>query len=1409
MATPLLFRRNEAIATKDASYWEALKFGLSETSLGQAYTWSLQSSDRWDPDFDPIDYANKRGGDYIRLLETFPDRFGFAKNAEQFDAMVEVALQKEQMWRQLSNSSFGKNAIFFGTAMLADPLNLIPLYTSWKVVKGGNLGANVLRNVGRGALVFGSQFGAVSAVDEALRYSADPTMSGEDAIENTVIGALIGAGFGAVGGAVVGRKIARYIDEAAKTGDYRAVDGDYVVEGHVPDTEFNGADPGGYWENGAFRGPVKKMFEHYDPEGRLINSPFETARKFAGQFFSHGLITKAAAEGVSPAPGGTAEDFFHASQGILHTAIDVSYAEYLRYLGKSGDTMAAQTKMAVEGLKQKYLGFHADKMSPNDFLREVTRVLYTGQPSEIEHVNKAAEAFRKSFDEIFKLANKYGLLDEGEYIQNYFPLLFDPERVAADPYGFREVAKKYVKRFIEKNFYAKLDKYEGIAKQLEEIANLASDPNKLDKTLATLEDVVKKAFQVIIEEAPTFRKLGIDFITPRNLGKGSAKRFKQALGKLKRAMDDLPELMHDEMVRQSIKEKEAIVAELEAKRKKTKLARGEGKLLREEKKYLRDLKKALLERFRRNPFYSKLKEVLETQGVDEFYKTVNTILNDGDKVVAELDRLLNHPLYEQYSKVKDWLKLIERETKQIRQPKDKLEALARREARLNETIDNVLNDITSYAVKRAANDRSRLLGEIKRALQNADNLAEADGVINKLVRKKKGKEAGFIRRVWNTIKNEYRDELDDAYARLAEVRAKIDEWGPEAVGKRREKLLRDLQKKINEFTQLAEREFEEIREQIVEALILTSPEAQRLGDDVLKAQAEELLRARSVDELADLFAKQLTNKITGVKSLRGLEIQIGKRKSELGRVLFRDADWEDVQKYIINQADIALRAYARTLLSDIALKRSFGAITPEKILNQLQREYYQAEEQLRATIKDEAELKRAGAKLNDRYQRARKDIEAVWDRIRGLRGFSRALGDPDSRVFRIAEALSHYETTTKLGRVLIPSLGDAFKAIMRTGILKNFRVAYEVLIGDMKKEFRNLRNQARQAGIVETLLALRSDQLAGEIEDYISKYRWLNAWRNFSRNFIYATGLPSWTQYLKELAVITTMAEFNDLIIELAKTGKVASNPRLGRVLINRGIDAEVARRIMSSFRPDDIRRNAAGTFFPDPATWIDREAADAYRAFLRGEADQKIITPTMDRPLWTDANAIARLLYKFRGFNIASTKKYMAAGMQDPSIPFVSSVAWSIAIAFPLTYLRALAIGGEYLDQVENWSAERWFDEAVDMSGILGIISDVNRMAILLGGPSLTATYWLQGGGERLSRFAGQDALLYAFGPAGSTLNNVGRLTADIAQLIGQGDPLDPSFAHTFRTMFPGQNLIGVSYPFNIAEKWLQEALE
>lgn len=519
------------------------------------------------------------------------------------------------------------------------------------------------------------------------------------------------------------------------------------------------------------------------------------------------------------------------------------------------------------------------------------------------------------------------------------------------------------------------------------------------------------------------------------------------------------------------------------------------------------------------------------------------------------------------------------------------------------------------------------------------------------------------------------------------------------------------------------------------------------------------------------------------------------RGPELARVL--EIDSRLIAEFLEKDVERVIRAYVRTMGADISTARVSGTTNMQDQFLALTDELTSALENIKKAVdKDGKPLsKEAQEKLSSEtvefYRKGRRDMEALLERIRGVRGVP---DNPDGWAARGARMAMNLNTLRFMGGVVLASVSDPARVVQKHGLINTFKDGFLPMIRDLK----TARMSQREAKLAGTALDVTIHSRAHAISDVLDEY---GRGSKFERGLEFASNkigvialFDYWTSAWKQFTAGVVNARILDAISTIMEGGAdkkvLSATEYLASVNLGRNHIEEIWKQINNGGGG-----KVNGVWLPNTDTWdlskpIANDALRAYRAALAKEVDDTIVTPGLERPLFLDRSIQMRMLTQFKSFGMASTTKTLMAGMQEKDARYVNGVMISLALGTLSYYLWATAVGGDAYEEMLNAGPAKWADEAITRSGQTAVFDEFQRIGQRVPGISP----YLSFSGTRSTRREGGDLTEALLGPTFDLLEKANGV------ISGVDDPTR-STLHAFRQILPFQNLFFLRQAFDAIE--------
>ncbi|MDM9629546.1 hypothetical protein QTL95_27045 [Rhizobium sp. S152] len=542
----------------------------------------------------------------------------------------------------------------------------------------------------------------------------------------------------------------------------------------------------------------------------------------------------------------------------------------------------------------------------------------------------------------------------------------------------------------------------------------------------------------------------------------------------------------------------------------------------------------------------------------------------------------------------------------------------------------------------------------------------------------------------------------------------------------------------------------------------------------LPKQREEIPDFISPDDRADYIEEIVSsvfNNLTGKGAGDVPEWLVPTKRGPLKERTFNIKD-EEVEDFLVNDMDVVMRRYARTMGAEVELAQKFGRPDMKEQFEEITRDY----EALRSQAKTPAERE----KLSKAEARDVKNLTAFRDMIRGT---YRAT-DESSDWSKITRAALTWNYLRLMGGVTLTSMTDAASILGKFGARQIMTDGLPALVSGTRAA-KIARQDARDLGVVtERVLQSRLANLADLNDPYAHGSKFERFLSNTSNVFTKATGLGYWNDGLRTIVAVMSQ---NRMLRNATNWAAADKAERAYMAML--GIDEDMAQRIAGQFKRYGVEED--GIYGANASAWDDELAHRTWAAALNKDADRTVIMKGVaDNPLWMKSN-VGKLLFQFKSFSLASHQRVLIAGLQERPHRLAEQLVFATGLGMLISYLKYVERGD--VDEANKLldNPGLWIANGVDRSGILSIPFEFSNTAEKIGLPGImTAASAVAGDKDRgtASRYASRGT----FGAlAGPTVGAFEDLT-QIAQQLAAGD-LKKSGANAIIRQLPGATLPGV----------------
>jgi hypothetical protein len=1294
------------------------------------------SRERFPPQegWDEVAYLKKKG-----LLEQGDALIGTSSQAEMNWKIVKVA--REQNNKQILAAAGWPGFVAQVGMGALSPTMAIPFLRASTGARSIALGA---------ASVLGG-----AAVQEAVLMANQETRTGGEVAfslaASTVLGGVLGGIFHTLSKGVVD-KIVRDMD-AGTMPEYISKPVPFTNESAVGADVIDQVEDVGKLKEGWGAGQLSRAKITQNPIIRGLqqwNAPAilkeaggsAELRRLTAGFSQDSLTLTGNTDWRAASPGGNVEDLKRTYAVIsydAHKAIEGAYIDYMKT--NSGILKLSRAQVAALG--------DSTKMNYPEFKRQIALDIWTNftRDNVAPEVRKAAQTLDKDvYKKLYDEGIKAGIFTGEEKVvgdQNYANRMYKHKTIMARHEEFVKILADNYRGNLEKEFTEASAKVrERMMKDRQQLADMQRSTGEIENLKRDLE-----------EEAAA-----IEETTPLEVTAGAAtiKDLRREMVEIKRELETLNKSRSADpaaaVARQSrVDELEAQLRQKALEESIMKEALGED--LGKYTKAVQAIRRRLYNLARANAVVDAKRQKVLSKIEQNEDAQIGTIL----RARQQLDKFVKF-----LAKGSD--AEIERELSKL---KNSFEGYAEKFDKVEEQIVKLEegDDVLRVAGATDGTPPEQVLG-VKR-----DNLSAK---LNEFAERIDDLDS-FDRAGW-------RAEVDQMMRDLADTAAKVNArrvLRNEKLWKRAERLSPEAQaKRVAKVEEKAKRRLPKFNE---------SWRAQGAVDaDIMTGKAD-------FTDAADEIAREVTKKILGVdRRLAYSDIIRELRGPELARVL--NIPSEKIIDFLEDDVEKMIAVYTRTLGADLSIMQVFKSLDMAEPLSKLDDERQAVLKRLSsATKKDgtpkytQEQLEKESLKVNQFYDQGRKDVLVLYERARGMRGIPQ---DPDSWSYRAAKMAMDLNYLRFMGSVVISSIPDISRIVMRHGLVRTMRSAVIPMITNFKTIRISQREAMRAGTALDQVLHTRMYSISDVFDD-------ANRGTAIERGIhLMATRLGTfglfdqWNAAIKQITAGVVNTRLLDSIAMVMGDVKASAEEikKATEFLARNNITEDIAQTIWKEVTNGKGGGKVNGIWLPNTEDWNVADPAvafarRAYRAALGGEVDATIITPGFGRPNWTDANTLGRMLAQFKSFGLVSTQKTLMAGLQEHDAAFFNGVMLSLGLGMVSYFLWAKSVGGkaeeEMYQAIEDGNWEKFADEAIARSGVLGVFSEVQRVAERI--PLLRKYANLSGSPS--TRRDGGDLTEALLGPSFDLLEKSGNFIAGV-------DEPTKSTLHQLRLMLPFQNL-------------------
>lgn len=1279
-----------------------------------------------DGQFDPVAYIRDN------KLEGYENSFMGVMNGRRADA-VKAQIEMEKRDRETLAASGWAGTFAQIAAGVFDAPILIPGSVAVRGVKGG-------WSMGRSALMAGASAAVTQAATEGFLQATQETRTGAES--------LVNIGAAAVLGSLLGGGVAAVLGKNERISATKALENIADIQSGVKPNEFVPA------QVLADRSPAGAGADV--AEGAFYVDPIQRART------REDLAVEGTAASFAVEKTAWFNPVLRATQRYAASARQVGNVLYentiYRAMHSAGDTTGVSVEAAIRtrvtalqaeamnaaeaSYKEMWAGApvldratgrtNGSRLSKDDFYNAVGRAMRNGDEDANPYVARAAQGYRKLFDDFTKDALKLRLLDEGDLdvktAASYFSRVYNRDKLLASEPDFLDTIGRH---FAER-----------MAKAYDEEAGQVSAARA--KYRQRMEDINLSGSE---------RSARIDQIG------AEGKALDERNAHLNDLVDDLTE------ARGRLREAVDDAAKAAARDEVKKIVAQGGEELQNYLTQRANLRARMRNLTERSPDAQTRRYEKISQRIDDAQETAKrAVVASGKRLRNIMNRLATDPVGQAESALGDALKEADRIQKAIVASDRRLAALEK----ASEGGDQPEGLAVFWQQRRAEQEAARataqtLIDELEKLSVRGINAEELRAALSSTpgkpveqqaagAAKRKGqRESKLLKQGVKITQNEF--GVIDAERLVAALNKLLDDVAGqagersirrgEAVGRMKERAAKLTPDEVKARAEAQNNQFARVLEAVENRFDGKWGPRRALGLE--KGETYDFEAAgRST-------AKEIYDKITGKEPLDDnlptfiTKITSGPLKDRTFMVpdeLLQGKGWlkDDVR-------EVANR-YARSMAGEIELTRRFGKADMSDQLGQIAQEYSDMRvavdrvgsiDELNAILGRDKFGKRADlakAKLDAQQVLAQDEASAITDTKAGrdlIRG-TYGQGVNNSNFASVSRSLMHFNYLRQMGGVLLANITDFYRPAMVHGLGPYLRTmpqalaqAFDAGSGGFKASLK----EAKLAGLVSERVTRSLMAANGDIAD-----PFLTKTTQVERFMQKATGLASRWNFVNlftdaQQAIASSMSQHRVLEAVLGNGGKDGSfvkgdGTRLLRLL---GVDERTQGDIARLFGKygetvDEIRVANTERWLQEGGTpeqiARNENAVRVYRAAINTDVNSIVSRRGIgDAPLFAN-HPIGKMLTQFSGYAMGAHSRVMIRGLQEGHARLVGGLLAMTALGAMTSYLAAWRGGKERWDKYTRETAKNptlLIGEGLDRSGFFPILFDLANRAERVSG--------------------------------------------------------------------------------------------
>lgn len=482
-----------------------------------------------------------------------------------------------------------------------------------------------------------------------------------------------------------------------------------------------------------------------------------------------------------------------------------------------------------------------------------------------------------------------------------------------------------------------------------------------------------------------------------------------------------------------------------------------------------------------------------------------------------------------------------------------------------------------------------------------------------------------------------------------------------------------------------------------------------------------------------------------------------------------DLPWDLRKQFMSTDFEHITKAYNRTVLPQIEMRRAFGSTDMTDQLEKISDAY-------RIKIAQAGEDDALKAQLTKQQGKDIADLTLLRDRVMNQVG---PRLDQSGMFVKASQLLRTFNYTRTLGGQTLSAPPDLGRLVTRYGLAPTAQ-RYAQYLTRMGRGVM-LDDAQRMGTAADVVLHTRLDSLQGIGDELAGSDKITRFARNQSNFFTKVSGIATWDAMMRALSSQLEQDQIARII------GKENPATWESALLAQHGIGADDLPAIKAQW--DTHGSNEFGLNRARTDLWTDRGAASKVeQAVQRAASTTAFYVSKGDLPALANSEW-GKMLIQFKAFSISSVNRLvipLAQGLAHGDVHAANGAAALFALGGLSYYMKELAAGRK-----PDLSPDALISNAVQRSGLLAYAPDVyDPIAGMMHLP-------------RFAKFHDLDPVDTLMGPSAGTLATMSRA---IPGLLG-GEPNAAQW-HAVRQLIPYNNVFYWNRLFNMAEGKTADAL-